>query len=93
MISSKPLWNIPKSCEGLILIISITDDEFLSQGNNYFKVIIAFFISNNILLYEMVSGRKPSDKFMEYAQTVGFLLLISLVLFANGNDIFKAIFG
>ena len=45
------------------------------------------------LLYEMVSGRKPSDKFMEYAQTVGFLLLISLVLFANGNDIFKAIFG
>ena len=45
------------------------------------------------LLYEMVSGRKPSDKFMEYAQTVGFFLLISLVLFANGNDIFKAIFG
>ena len=44
------------------------------------------------LLYEMVSGRKPSDKFMEYAQTVGFFLLISLVLFANGNDIFKAIF-
>tara|TARA_B110000908_G_scaffold77093_1_gene92768 strand:- start:12 stop:1352 length:1341 start_codon:yes stop_codon:yes gene_type:complete len=45
------------------------------------------------LLYEMVSGRKPSDKFMEYAQTAGFFLLISLVLFANGNDIFKAIFG
>jgi len=45
------------------------------------------------LIYEMVSGRKPSDKFMEYAQTAGFFLLISLVLFANGNDIFKAIFG
>ena len=45
------------------------------------------------LLYEIVSGRKPSDKFMEYAQTAGFFLLISLVLFANGNDIFKAIFG
>jgi len=44
------------------------------------------------LLYEMVSGREPSDKFMEYAQMVGFVLLISLVLFANGNDIFKAIF-
>ena len=44
------------------------------------------------LLYEMVSGRKPSDKFMEYAQMVGFFLLIALVLFANGNDIFKAIF-
>lgn len=45
------------------------------------------------LLFEMVSGRKPSDKFMEYAQTVGFFILIALVLFANGNDIFKAIFN
>lgn len=45
------------------------------------------------LLYEMLSGRKPNDKFMEYAQTVGFFILIALVLFANGNDIFKAIFS
>jgi len=45
------------------------------------------------LLYEMVSGRKPNDKFMEYAQMVGFFLLIALVLFANGNDIYRAIFG
>ena len=45
------------------------------------------------LLYEIVSGRKPSDKFMEYAQTLGFLILITLVLFANGNDIYKAIFN
>ena len=45
------------------------------------------------LLYEMVSGRKPSDKFMEYAQTVGFFILIALVLFANGNDIYRAIFS
>lgn len=45
------------------------------------------------LLYEMVSGRKPSDKFMEYAQMIGFFLLIALVLFANGNDIYRAIFG
>ncbi|WP_435135339.1 RIP metalloprotease RseP [Formosa sp. A9] len=44
------------------------------------------------LLYEMISGRKPSDKFMEYAQMVGFFILIALVLFANGNDIFKALF-
>lgn len=43
------------------------------------------------LLYEMVSGRKPGDKFMEYAQMVGFFILIALVLFANGNDIYKAI--
>lgn len=44
------------------------------------------------LLYEMVSGRKPGDKFMEYAQIVGFFILIALVLFANGNDIYKALF-
>jgi regulator of sigma E protease len=45
------------------------------------------------LLYEMATGSKPSDKFMEYAQVTGFLILISLVIFANGNDIFKAIFN
>ena len=45
------------------------------------------------LLYEMISGRKPGDKFMEYAQMAGFFILIALVLFANGNDIFKAIFN
>ncbi|HIB47333.1 MAG TPA: RIP metalloprotease RseP [Flavobacteriaceae bacterium] len=44
------------------------------------------------LLYEMVSGRKPNDKFMEYAQMVGFFLLIGLVLFANGNDIYRWLF-
>lgn len=45
------------------------------------------------LLYEMVSGRKPSDRFMEIAQMIGFFILIALVLFANGNDVFKAIFN
>lgn len=44
------------------------------------------------LLYEIVSGRKPNDKFMEYAQMVGFFILIALVLFANGNDIYRWLF-
>ena len=44
------------------------------------------------LLYEMVTGRKPSDKFLEYAQMAGMILLLGLLLYANGNDIFKAIF-
>ncbi len=44
------------------------------------------------LLYEMISGRKPSDKFLEYAQMVGFLILMALLLFANGNDVYKLIF-
>ncbi|MDO6470824.1 RIP metalloprotease RseP [Maribacter sp. 1_MG-2023] len=44
------------------------------------------------LLYEMITGRKPSDKFLEYAQVTGFFILIALLLFANGNDIYKLIF-
>ena len=45
------------------------------------------------LLYEIISGKKPSDKFLENAQMVGFVLLISLLLFANGNDLYKSIIG
>ena len=45
------------------------------------------------LLYEMISGKKPTDKFLERAQLVGFVLLIALVLFANGNDIYRAVMG
>ncbi len=45
------------------------------------------------LLYEIISGKKPSDKFLENAQLVGFVLLITLLLFANGNDVYKAIVG
>lgn len=41
------------------------------------------------LLFEMITGRKPGDKFLEYAQIAGMVLLLSLVLYANGNDIFK----
>jgi len=41
------------------------------------------------LTYEIVSGRKPSDKFMEYAQIAGMILLFALLIFANGNDIIR----
>ena len=44
------------------------------------------------LLYEVVSGRKPNEKFMEYAQIAGMLFLIALLIYANGNDIFRAFF-
>jgi regulator of sigma E protease len=43
-------------------------------------------------LWEMITGKKPSDKFLEYAQLVGFVLLIALLLFANGNDVYRALF-
>ncbi|MBK8505787.1 MAG: RIP metalloprotease RseP [Saprospiraceae bacterium] len=41
------------------------------------------------LMYEVVTGRKVSDKFMEYATIVGFAIVIGLVLFANGLDVFR----
>ncbi len=44
------------------------------------------------LMYEIITGRKPGDKFMEYAQMIGFFILIALVLFANGNDIYRWLF-
>ena len=37
-------------------------------------------------LIEMVTGRKPSEKFLEYAQIAGMIILLSLMLYANGND-------
>ena len=43
------------------------------------------------LLYEVITGRKPSDKFLEYAQIAGMVLLLGLLLFANGNDILRLI--
>ena len=45
------------------------------------------------VLYEIITGRKPSDKFLEYAQVTGFIILMALLLFANGNDIYKWITG
>lgn len=39
------------------------------------------------LLFEMITGRKPGDKFMEYAQITGMVILLTLLVYANGNDI------
>jgi regulator of sigma E protease len=44
------------------------------------------------LLYEVITRRKPNEKFMEFAQVAGMLLLFGLLLYANGNDLIKAIF-
>jgi regulator of sigma E protease len=45
-----------------------------------------------ILLYEMISGRKPSDAFLENAQKVGMVLLLGLMAFAIFNDVWKVLF-
>ena len=41
------------------------------------------------LLYEVITGRKPNEKVMEYAQYAGMILLLALLLYANGNDIVR----
>lgn len=43
------------------------------------------------LLYEMIAGRPPNQKFLEYAQLVGFVIILGLVLYANGADIVRAL--
>jgi regulator of sigma E protease len=45
------------------------------------------------LLYEIITGKAPPQKFMEIAQMLGMLLLLTLVLYANGNDVWKWISG
>lgn len=41
------------------------------------------------VIWEMITGKKPSDKFLEIANNIGFYLLLALLIYANGNDIFK----
>ncbi|MDR3711595.1 MAG: RIP metalloprotease RseP [Puia sp.] len=41
------------------------------------------------IIYEMITGRKPSDKFMEYAQVVGMVLIFALMIYAVGLDVFR----
>ena len=92
-----------KGLGGFISIGSIFPSEWSAQAfweiTAFLSIILGFM---NLLpipaldgghvvftLWEMITGRKPGDKFLEYAQVVGFILLIALLLFANGNDVFR----
>ncbi|AUC85913.1 RIP metalloprotease RseP [Polaribacter sp. ALD11] len=92
-----------KGLGGFISIGSIFPDEFSAESfwniTAFLSIMLGFM---NLLpipaldgghvvftLWEMITGRKPGDKFLEYAQVIGFILLIALLLFANGNDIFR----
>jgi len=44
------------------------------------------------ILWEMITGKPPGEKFMTIANNVGFIIVMALLVFANGNDIIKAIF-
>ena len=79
--SWETFWNITALLSIMLGVMNLLPIPALDGGHVVF------------LLYEIVSGKKPSDKFLENAQMVGFFLLITLLLFANGNDIYKAIVG
>ncbi|MFD0862970.1 RIP metalloprotease RseP [Sungkyunkwania multivorans] len=70
-------WNITAFLSIMLGVLNLLPIPALDGGHAMF------------LLYEMILGKKPSDKFLEYAQMVGFLLLITLFVFAFGNDIYR----
>ena len=70
-------WNITAFFSIVLAVMNILPIPALDGGHVMF------------LLYEMITRRKPNEKFMEYAQTAGMVLLLGLLLFANGNDIVK----
>lgn len=74
-------WNMTAFLSIILAFMNILPIPALDGGH------VAF------LLYELVTGRKPGDKFLEYAQITGMVILLSLLVFANGNDIYRAIQG
>lgn len=64
----------------------------------FFSIVLAFMnllpipaLDGGHVLFtlgEMITGRKPNEKFLEYAQIVGMVILLALMLYANGNDWF-----
>ncbi len=70
-------WNITALLSIMLAIMNILPLPVLDGGHVVF------------LLYEVVTRRKPSDKFLEHAQTVGIFILLGVLLFANGNDIYR----
>ncbi len=70
-------WNLTAFLSIILAVMNILPIPALDGGHVMF------------LLFEVVTGRKPSDKFLEYAQIAGMILLLSLLVFANGNDVLK----
>ena len=70
-------WNMTALLSVILAFMNILPIPALDGGHVLF------------LLYEVITRRKPSDKFMEIAQTVGMFLLFALLIYANANDIIK----
>ncbi len=72
-------WNLTAFLSLILAVMNILPIPALDGGHVMF------------LIFEVITGRKPSDKFLEYAQITGMIILLALLIFANGNDILKLI--
>lgn len=70
-------WNMTAFISIILAIMNLLPIPALDGGHVMF------------LLFEIITRRKPSERFMEYAQMTGMFLLLALVLYANANDILK----
>ena len=70
-------WSITAFLSVMLAVLNILPIPALDGGHLVFT------------LFEMITGKKPSDKFLEYAQMVGMVLLLGLMVLAFGNDIFR----
>ena len=73
----KSFWRLTAFLSIMLAVLNILPIPALDGGHVMF------------LMYEIIARRKPSDKFLEYAQIVGMVLLFSLLIWANGNDIVR----
>lgn len=74
-------WNMTAFISIILAIMNLLPIPALDGGHVMF------------LLGEIITGRKPGEKFLEYAQIGGMIVLLALVLYANANDIIKMING
>ena len=69
-------WNITALFSIILAFMNLLPIPALDGGHVLFTII------------EMITGRKPNEKFLEYAQIAGMIILFSLLIYANGNDLF-----
>jgi len=72
-------WNLTAFLSIILAVMNILPIPALDGGHVLF------------LLFEVITGKKPSDKFLEYAQIAGMIILLALLLYANGNDVLRLI--
>ena len=74
-------WNMTAFISIILAIMNLLPIPALDGGHVMF------------LIFEIISGKKPGEKFLEYAQMTGMAILLLLLLYANANDIIKMING